>query len=251
MAKDAVKLFEKQMKKCRPYEAKALMSNSYGPQLAVYINSKISNQTLDLNIYTEENSRLRNSRFQIATHFGKYAKDLLKEKPLCRSWFNCPERIPKNLKRYGTVIDYETNLIEGSHVNIDLVSYDGKDFYLWEVKGTGTLNDKTGLIEYSSDETLVRALLEVETYYQTIVNNGNEETFKSEIGGHLFDISNREQASIKKLVVIPRNSKIASQISDPNCEAIRKHFEIIIEEYDPVFDQIDKEKTIRKTRKTL
>lgn len=251
MVKDPVKLFEKQIEKYRPYEAKVLMSNSYGPQLAVYINSKISNQTLDLNIYTKENSRLRNSRFQIATHFGKYAKDLLKEKPLCRSWFNCPERIPKNLKKYGTIIDYETNLIEGSHVNIDLVSYDGKDFYLWEVKGTGKLNDRTGLVEYNSDETLVRALLEVETYFETIVNNGNEGTFKSEIGGHLFNISNREKASIKKLVVIPKNSKIASQISDPNCEAIREHFGIIIEEYDPVFEQIDREKRISKIRKSL
>lgn len=187
----------------------------------LYQNSKVNNKTYVEDIsykilngellidYYDKNVR---NDFYFKDHYGKYGKSLENEKPLCRNWFN--EGFPKELKELGFAIDYESNIILGLKTNIDLVSYSkqNKSLCLIEVKGSLEQNI------WTSDETLLRAVLEIETYYLSLYKNNKidkfKETISSALKDRLFDRHSIE--GIKKYVVIPDKSIAAEMYKKPN-----------------------------------
>ena len=202
---------EKTSKGIKPYQIEEVNDKSYIDVIAEYLLDSIKNGTFDIQPYTGD--KIRSDSFDFKNHHGKYGDGSKQEKPLCRSWFNNPNAIPSELKKYGIIVDYESNLVKGNKTNVDLVSFsrDNNCFYLWEVKGTGTEILGEEKMKYKTPETLLRAILEIETYYQTIEINGNAQLFKRTIGLHKFSILDREKASIKKIVVVPDDSDAAKQ----------------------------------------
>lgn len=187
----------------------------------LYQNSKVNDKT-----YVEEISyKILNGEilidyyknkvrddFYFKDHYGKYGKSFENEKPLCRNWFN--EGFPEELKELGIAIDYESNIVLGVKTNIDLVSYSKKGKCLCLIEVKGSLNNNV----WKSDETLLRAILEIETYYLTLYKNSKIDKFKKTISSALkdrmFDRNNIEK--IKKYVVIPDNSIAAEMYKNPN-----------------------------------
>ena len=131
------------------------------------ISEIIAQYVLNKNIKLEYKSELKDN-FE-TDHIGKYGDSITNEKSLCRSWFNT--KFPKELESLGFAIDYETNLRPNVKTNIDITSFNPKlkKMYLIEAKGNGKICD--GYTYYSSKESLLRAILEIETYYETLKNN--------------------------------------------------------------------------------
>ncbi len=234
------------------YQIEEVSKSADSLLIAEDILHKLKNSNFEITYYSPKDDPIRNY-FDFDTHDGSYRTDYTNEKPLCRSWFNDVEKIPTNLKKYGTIIDYECSLIKKQRDkrNIDLVSYDGKDFYLWEVKGTGTIDKDAGKIIYTSGKSLLRAILEIETYYQTLVKNNNLENFKETVGKHLFNIESRSKAGVKKVVVVPIGSKEFEQINNETLMEIARILDVEVVSYDPVQPLIDENKLIGKQKKTL
>ena len=165
------------------------------------ISTDILEQKVKIDYYGEKIRKV----FNFKKHFGQYCKSLENEKPLCRNWFN--EGFPNELNLLGAPIDYESSLIEvqGSKVNIDLVSYNlsTNTLFLIEVKGT-----QKGTV-WETSETLLRAALEIETYYLTLKENERLECFICTIKSAKSDGIPKDKINgikVKKVVVLPSKS---------------------------------------------
>lgn len=158
-----------------------------------------------------KNKLKKGKDFDYNDHEG-YAteKSNYEEKMICRNWFN--NGFYDEIKKYGEVIDYESNLIKYTKTNIDLISYNKgtKSLYLIEVKGKGTKKD--GKLIINSQESLLRCILEIETYYETLKNNGLLKGFIentcSAIKRDCFekDRSSLNEDNIKLLILVPKES---------------------------------------------
>lgn len=97
----------------------------------------------------------------------------------------------------GKIKEYEVNLILSSKRNIDLISLNGdnNEIYLIEVKGN--------LLPNQNDETLLRCILEVETYYQ-IINKVRSKFISQFLKIEGIDI---DKYAIKKAVLLFEGEK--------------------------------------------
>lgn len=204
----------------KPYERKCVKSTSSKDdnnskrylidELAEHI---FSSKKFSMMPYLKSNGEFIRDNFAFNRHLGQYGKSLKNEKPLCRSWFN--NGFPKELSELGVPIDYESN-IAMSKVNIDLTSFNGKKLCLIEVKGT--INKKSGMWE--TDETLLRALLEIETYYETLVCNNNLQIYinsvKSGIPEKDFDRTSISVNDVDLYIVIPSGSFAEKMYKEPH-----------------------------------
>ena len=137
------------------------------------------------------------------------------EKHLCRSWYS--NGFGNDLlDDLGHPIECELNIVNGTKVNVDLVSFDEKKniIYLIEVKGTKKEN------VYSSDETVLRCALEIETYYQSLSVNNRLDALKRDM--KLKDERINANTQVKKAILVPENSKAAEQINNPNYPFVNK-----------------------------
>lgn len=151
------------------------------------------------------------------------------EKGLCRRFFSLHNFIDDDLiQKYGEPIDYEINLVEGTKINVDLISInrEEKSVYLIEVKGKVS----TGNDFYSTSETLLRCALEIETYYETLIPNKDKllsDIFKS----RKID-ENPENYTLKKGILIPSDSFCAYQAVDENGMRKFKNVNQVLNKYD-------------------
>lgn len=160
------------------------------------------------------------------------------EKGLCREWYekrkfsddpNENERIGNEL---GIPFECELNIVKGTKVNVDLVSYleAGEDstLYLIEVKG----KKKNGV--YCSDETLLRCALEIETYWESLhpkfdqmIHDLSEE--------RKIDLSKINANRVKKAILVPSDSRAAKQFLNEkykNVHALLKKWDIKVVIFD-------------------
>lgn len=139
---------------------------------------------------------------------GKEEPEKGSEKALCHHWLiNKEFDNQKVAKVLGKPIEYELNVVKKTKVNVDLVSFNKTTgiIYLIEVKGKVAKSSKT----YKTSETLLRCVLEIETYYRSLgkdfLNNFKKETIKKGI-----DISGAKK--VKKAILVPEESFIEQQI---------------------------------------
>lgn len=257
MPMDVLKTYHNKLKNGeKHYQISEVKSPTHSLIIAKEILNEIKNGIFEIKYYASGEEPIRDN-FDFTSHFGEYKKSSNNEKPLCRSWFNDPNKVPNCLKKYGTIIDYECSLLEKKNdkTNIDLVSFSNLDgqsiFYLWEVKGGRKVDEENKTVKYSSSESLLRAVLEIETYYQTLLKNGVIDNFKQTIGAHLFNIDNRLNSMVKKIVVVPNGSKAAEQINDETIMEIAKELNIEVVCFDAIQPKIDLTKLIDKNRKNL
>ena len=202
--------------------------------IAEFILSKIKgNKHYDLQKYND----VRNS-------FGFDPRDLDisegTEKHLCRKWYEKGFIDPRITEALGIPFECELNIVEGTKVNVDLVSYfagEGEPvLYLIEVKGKAT--NKKNRKFYSSDETLLRCALEIETYWESLEQafpdmiRDLSETAKKK--GIVFGDMTKDR--VKKAILIPSETHAAEQFSDPekykNVHALLKKWDIKVVVYD-------------------
>lgn len=163
------------------------------------------------------------------------------EKHLCRKWYAKGFNDSRITEVLGIPFECELNIVEGTKVNVDLISYfagEGEPvLYLIEVKGTQP-TDKENRQFYSSDETLLRCALEIETYWESL-----EQEFPKMIQdlsktakkkGIIFGDMTRVR--VKKAILIPSETHAAKQFSDPekykNVHALLKNWDIKVVVYD-------------------
>ena len=144
-------------------------STYYSEVISEYLLSRLDNpkeiqKTLQLwNMDVRKN-------FQFNNHDGTIEKETnRREEILCKKLYNLCKKSDVSLKNLGHIINYQVNLIENTKVNIDLVSTIDQKIYIIEVKGH--LDSNIGI---SSSETLLRCMLEIESYYRFLLNNQDD-----------------------------------------------------------------------------
>lgn len=182
-------------KDCINYNGKATNKEYYIEIAAKYIKNNIDKIKRNGELKYSE-SYVRNE-FNLShnpdkINFNKNSRRY--ENNLCRYLF----KETFNLGKIGKVIEYELNLIKGNHTNIDLISFnDEGTLYLIEVKGT---KDKKDLYKYDSKETLLRCILEISTYYNTI---------KARLENLKMILEKNKNINIKNVklaILVPKNS---------------------------------------------
>lgn len=113
-----------------------------------------------------DKSKLRggNAKYRFNFEHKLTEKNKMTEKVVCHNLYkNGFEN-----ETIGKISEYEVNLVLGSKKNIDLISinHKTKTIYIIEVKGN--------LLKNQNEETLLRCILEIETYYQ-ILNKVKDE----------------------------------------------------------------------------
>lgn len=166
------------------------------------IASLLNNGTIKLNYYKDDGQIPFRNNFHFEDHDGNYGTSKTSEKALCRNWYNKGFPKLKNIEgkeiQLGEIIDYESNLC-GKKVNIDLTSVNGNTMYLIEVKG-----EKGNGTCYHTGETLLRAALEINTYYKTLKENGLLDNFKQNLASKNRTIK-QEINEVKKVIIFPDN----------------------------------------------
>ena len=157
-------------------------------------------------------------------HNFKYddKRDLIKprvsEKRLCRQWyFNADFGSQEITEKIGIPAEYELNIVEenGGHTNVDLVSYKDGTIHLLEVKGCGR-------VYYNTSESLLRAVLEIKTYFESLKNS------LKEIASTCRDNNKtgiQNAYSIKMAILVPKGSNAAKQYNNPRFPNLNKLIE--------------------------
>ena len=162
--------------------------------------------------------------FKFPGHDGKTknADSLRKEERFCLEKYNTRNEI---LSPFGKIINYQVNIFPGTKINVDLVAYDDKNDILWliEVKGH---NGK-------SDETLLRCVLEIETYYRCLCEKKHALLTTLSSKDEVFHPT--ENTVIKKGIWVPKDSRPALEYLDlknrPNVSKLINDWEIRFETY--------------------
>lgn len=169
---------------------------------------------IDFGYKSQKGKEIREGKeFRFINHKGySTEKSSYQEKIICRNWFNNGFYIEN--KKYGEVVDYESNIIKNTNTNIDIVSYnkESQSLYLIEVKGNGKVEN--GKLKIDSQESLLRCILEIETYYETLKNNGLLEVegfidnIKSGVERIDFekDRNSLKEDNVKLLILVPKES---------------------------------------------
>ena len=168
---------------------------------------------------TRENFKFLHDKFDI---------DVKSEKGLCRRF--CRDKTffdeALNLK-LGMPIQYEINIVENTKINIDLASFDEKEniLYIIEVKGKKEENNDF----YSTSETLLRCILEIETYYQSIL--GKKDVLCKDLLGDKYN----EDVKLQKAILIPSDSFASKQVNCSKFQSVNsllKDYSIKVVIYD-------------------
>ncbi len=105
------------------------------------------------------------------------------------------------------VVDFQIPTANGGHDKIDLLLRKGDVFYMTETKKFTKIAEKFG--KQASDETILRCVLEIQTYYQKL----NERFFETyEIGGKM---------KLKKAVLLDENAGAFKQVFDKNGNMVK------------------------------
>ena len=150
------------------------------------------------------------------TDFG-YSKEgrkdtddmLVKEKRLCSGWLDKGSFSDSEIDDIlGIPCERELNIEPGTNAGADLVSYNKKtkELFLIEVKGRIT-NGK-----YTTPETLLRAVLEIKTYYESLKS---ERIFKRilETCKDPNKTGMRNATSLRMAILIPKGCNAAKQLN--------------------------------------
>lgn len=107
---------------------------------------------------------------------------------------------------FGKVINYQVNIFKGTKINVDLVAYDDSNDILWliEVKGHNG----------ESAETLLRCVLEIETYYECLLPH--KQTLLTTLRSKDESVITTEKTEIRKGIWVPQKSKAAKEYSELN-----------------------------------
>ena len=127
------------------------------------------------------------------------------EKGLCRRFCYKKEFFDENVNyMLGMPIEYEINIVENTKINIDMASFNEREncMYIIEVKGKKEKDDKF----YSTSETLLRCILEIETYYQSILPK------KDVLLKDILNDKYNQNTELRKAILIPSDSFAADQI---------------------------------------
>ena len=166
------------------------------------------------------------------------------EQGLCRYWCTEGYGFEKEIALLlGRPVDYETNIVSGTKVNIDLVSLSVEEekaiLYLIEVKGSVASNGE----KVDSDETLLRCALEIETYYQSILKK--KEQFIADFRKHFPElIAPSLPIELKKAVLIPKEGRAEEQWINQDdfrfLHQLVKDWDILVVTFDPSPRHYDK-----------
>ena len=148
------------------------------------------------------------------------------ERALCRRWYDDNsfgedlfEESPDNL---GKPFECELNISPNTGVDVDLLSYDEKkdELYLIEVKGV----KKDG--EYKSVETLLKCALQIQTYYESLIQK-RKQLLKDL---HIKKLEINPYTRIRKVILIPEDSTAAEHFRNkeehPNVNQLIKDWDI-------------------------
>ena len=139
-----------------------------------------------------------------------------KEKGLCRRWFKNKSFNNDHVEDViGLPAEFELNIEEKHKVNVDLISYKDETIYLIEVKGNGTG-------EYTSSESLLRAILEIKTYYESIKDKLHSiaHTCRDK---HKLGLQNASK--LRMAILVPENSAASRQFNNPRFPNVNKLLE--------------------------
>lgn len=126
---------------------------------------------------------------------------------------------------FGKIINYQVNIFKNTKINVDLVAYDDTNDTLWliEVKGHNG----------ESAETLLRCVLEIETYYECLLPQ--KQTLLATLCSKHESVVTNEKTEIKKGIWVPRNSTAAKEYAElknrPNLAKLIEQWNIKIETY--------------------
>lgn len=133
---------------------------------------------------------------------------------------------------FGKAINYEVNLIPGTHTNIDLVARAEEDgrkvLYFIEVKAKARdlialganpadFPKSNGAIDVVSTETLLRCILEIRTYYELLERNGRLSALLStlsaapENGEKVGKVETDGTEEIRLGIWVPKDSQAAAE----------------------------------------
>jgi hypothetical protein len=124
---------------------------------------------------------------------------------------------------WGSVINYQVNLLLKTKVNIDLVSYDRATdtAYIIEVKGSNL--SKSGKTGADYNETLLRSMLEIYTYEQLLLRVKADflATFRSGRSSGVSDLL--PTTKIAKGIYVPSKSRVATEYEEMTRRGKRPH----------------------------
>lgn len=172
-------------------------------------------------------------KFDFKDHNGKTEKETsgrMEERFCLDRYCNREtERTP-----FGKVINYQVNIIKGTKINVDLVAYDEKEDTLWLIEVKGHKGEST--------ETLLRCVLEIETYYRCL-DNCKEELLTTLKSADIREPKTTLKTKIKKAVWVPVNSQAAKDYKDtastpcirPNLARLIDKWKIRVETYESIF----------------
>lgn len=129
-----------------------------------------------------------------------------KEKGLCRRWFKNKSFNNTHVEdEIGLPAEFELNIEEKHKVNVDLISYKDETIYLIEVKGNGTG-------EYTNSESLLRAILEIKTYYESIKDKlfAIAHTCRDK-----YKLGLQNALKLRMAILVPENSAANRQFNNP------------------------------------
>ena len=191
-------------KSCVNYQGQLEDGKFYNEYLATLV------RTPKFNIVKYE--KIRNS---FLFNHDKFDIGTKSEKGLCRRFCKYKSFFDDEVSsELGTPIQYEINLVENTKVNIDLASFDEKEnlLYIIEVKGK---KEKDNLF-YTTSETLLRCILEIETYYQSVLDK--KETLLKDLLGNKYN----KNVKLKKAILIPSDSFASNQIDNSDFKTVNE-----------------------------
>jgi len=143
--------------------------------------------------------------FAFLDHDGNTEKEdsPRKEERFCLDWY---KNRNNKISPFGKIINYQVNVFKGTKINVDLVAYDDKNDTLWliEVKGH----------DGKSKETLLRCVLEIETYYRCL--QPNMQVLRTTLCSKDEEVKPFENTEIKKGIWVPAGSRAALEFADLN-----------------------------------
>ena len=133
------------------------------------------------------------TNFNFSSHIGKTNSN--SEETFCRSLYTL--QTP-----FGKAIDYQINLIPGTRVNIDLMTYDEREDIATIVEVKGHRKSNGEIIE--SAETLLRCILEIESYYRMLIKREKQFRKTHVAGEGIYYL--RKMKELRKGIYVPINS---------------------------------------------
>ena len=162
--------------------------------------------------------------FKFSKHDGNTENNdsMRKEERFC---LDCYKNRDTKPSPFGRIINYQVNIFKGTKINVDLVAYDEDSDTLWliEVKGH----------DGESDETLLRCVLEVETYYRCL--QPHSKTLLTTLSSKDEEVRTTENTKIKKGIWVPEGSRAKQDFDGlenrPNLSALIQRWGIRVETY--------------------